>query len=128
MTDPADDPAATPTASHQISCTLADRATCEVSCFGQGMPFLPSRFQSCGRCIIGLVFAAESLLDEPAAVLQEVVANLAASEGEVVKGIEINIRGDLGNDTRAMSACNIPCESGVKVELTDSNLKQRKSH
>jgi len=40
----------------------------------------------------------ESLLDETAAVLQEVVANLATGAGEVVKGIEINIRGDLGDD------------------------------
>lgn len=40
----------------------------------------------------------ESLLDETAAVLQEVVANLATGAGEVVKGIKINIRGDLGDD------------------------------
>jgi len=50
------------------------------------------------RCILGFVLAVESLLDETAAVLQEVVANLATGAGEVVKGIEINIRGDLGDD------------------------------
>jgi len=41
-------------------------------------------------------------LDKTAAVLQEVVANLAASERERVKGIEVNVGCDLGDDAATM--------------------------
>lgn len=37
-----------------------------------------------------LVFAAEGGLQETGAVLEEVVANLAAGEGEGVEGVEID--------------------------------------
>ena len=58
----------------------------------QNMPFLPLGFQCRETEVFRLcfVFAAEGGLQEAGAVLEEVVANLAASEGEGVEGIKID--------------------------------------
>ena len=58
----------------------------------QNMPFLALGFQSRETQVFSLrfVFAAEGGLQEAGAVLEEVVANLAAGEGEGVEGIEID--------------------------------------
>ena len=69
---------------HQISCTLAHFPADEMACFTQDVPSLPARLQGCERCILSFVFAVKGLLDETTAVLEEIVTDLATSEGERV--------------------------------------------
>lgn len=73
-----------------------------MSRFAQDMPPLPSLLLCCEGCILDFIVTAQSLLDETAAVLQEVVANLAASERERVKGVEVDVGSDLGDDAATM--------------------------
>lgn len=103
MTYPTDYSSAPSTLSHQIPRAPAYFAAHQMPSFAEDMPSLRSRLQRCERCILGFVFAAKSLLHEAAAVLQEIVANLAAGEGEVVQGVEIDICGYLCNDTETIS-------------------------
>ena len=58
----------------------------------QNMPCLALGFQSRETEVFSLrfVFAAEGGLQEAVAVLEEVVADLAAGEGESVEGVEID--------------------------------------
>jgi hypothetical protein len=59
------------------------------------------------------------LLDETAAILQEVVANLPASERERVKGIEVNVGCDLGDDAATMldeiPLAKAMCQWGLRI-------------
>lgn len=61
--------------------------------FAEYVPFLP-RLLAGGRLgVADLILAAERLLHEAIAVLQEVGADLAAGAGEGVEGVEVHIVG-----------------------------------
>ena len=89
---PADHPTTPSTSPHQIPRASSYLPTDQMPRLPQNMPLLPLGFQGRETEVFGLcfVFAAEGGLQEAGAVLEEVVANLAASEGEGMKGIKID--------------------------------------
>ncbi len=85
-TNPADHSTTPPTTPHQIPRASPHLPTDQVSLLPQNMPCLALGFQSRETKVFVLcfVFAPQGGLQEARAVLEEVVANLAASEGEGV--------------------------------------------
>ena len=86
VTNPAYHPTTPPTPPHQISRASPHLPTDQMSRLPQNMPCLALGFQSRETKMFDLcfVFAAEGGLQEAGAVLEKVVANLAAGEGEGV--------------------------------------------
>ena len=97
-TYPAHHPATPPTLLHQVSRAFADFPADEVAGFAEDMPFLPRGLHGLEVLADGFMFAAEGLLDEPVAVLEQVGADLSAGAGEGVEGVEVDALGDLDDD------------------------------
>ena len=73
-----DDPPAPPTIADQIPCTSRDFTPDEMAGFAEYVPFPAQILAFDGIGVAELVSAAESLLHEAIAVLQEICADLAA--------------------------------------------------
>lgn len=87
ITYPTHNSSATSASAYKISSTSADFTAYEVAGFSQYMPLLRSWPDCRERCILGLVLAAEGLLHEATAILHEIVADLAAGEGQAIESI-----------------------------------------
>ena len=89
----ADNPAAAATVADHVPCAGAHAAADED---GPSIGLLDHVGLSVGY---GLVLAAQGLLDEAGAVLEKIGMELAAGSGESVKGVEVEVLGQLGDDS-----------------------------
>ncbi len=111
----ADDPAAAATVADHVPCARANAAADED---GPSIGLLDHVGLSVGY---GFVLAAQGLLDEAGAVLEEIGVELAAGSGEGVKGVEVEVLGQLGDDSSRMRVPKSVVYSIIEMQWAEAH-------